>query len=153
MTETQAKRDWVPPLWVERIFWTVHRTVYRLTRGRLGLWRAKPDRWGTLRLKTVGRRSGKRRIAILGYYEDGPNVVTLAMNGWNDGEPGWWLNLQANPDVTIELVDGPRAVRAYAAQGEERTRLWQLFKDAEKYAPLRSTETAVVVLAPRPDAA
>jgi hypothetical protein len=31
---------------------------------------------------TVGRRSGKEWIAILGYYADGPNLVTLAMNGW-----------------------------------------------------------------------
>ena len=34
---------------------------------------------------------------ILGYYEDGPNVVTMAMNGWADDEPAWWLNLQAHP--------------------------------------------------------
>jgi hypothetical protein len=33
-------------------------------------------------LATVGRRSGQRRIAMVGYYEDGPNLVTLAMNGW-----------------------------------------------------------------------
>ena len=52
-----------------------------------------------MRLKTVGRKSGKERVAILGYYEDGPNLVTMAMNGWADGEPAWWLNLQAHPDT------------------------------------------------------
>ena len=149
MTGVEARREGVPPLWVERIFWTAHRTVYRLTRGRVGLWRARPDRWGTMRLHTVGRRSGKRRVAILGYYEDGPNLVTLAMNGWNDGEPGWWLNLLAQPEATVDLPEGHRLVRAHAAVGEERARLWSMFKDAGKYAPLRSTETAVVVLEPR----
>jgi F420H(2)-dependent quinone reductase len=150
VTETQPKRDWVPPLWLERIFWMVHRAVYRLTRGRFGLWPAKPDRWGTLRLQTVGRRSGKRRIAILGYYEDGPNLVTMAMNGWNAGEPAWWLNLQANPDVTVELPDGARAVHARAAEGEERDRLWATtFRAAQRYAPLRPRATAIVVLEPR----
>ena len=54
-------------------------------------------KWGTLVLHSVGRRSGKEREAILGYVEDGPNLVTMAMNGWADPEPAWWLNLQDVP--------------------------------------------------------
>ena len=81
--------------------------------------------WGMLRLRTVGRKSGKERVAIVGFIEDGPNVVTPAMNGWADPEPAWWLNLQANPDATVELPDGSsRAVTARAAAGDERARLW-----------------------------
>jgi hypothetical protein len=91
---------------------------------------------------------------IVGYFEDGPNLVTLAMNGWADGEPAWWLNLQANPYATVDLVNGSRAVRARAAEGEERTRLWASWRDIDKqldaYAALRSSETAVVILEPRP---
>ena len=82
-----------------------------------------------MRLTTVGRRSGQPRVAIVGYYEDGPNLVTLAMNGWAEAEPAWWLNLQAQPDTTVELKDGPRAVRGRAADGEERDRLWASFRD------------------------
>jgi F420H(2)-dependent quinone reductase len=107
-----------------------------------------------MRLKTVGRRSGKERIAILGYYEDGPNLVTVAMNGWADGEPAWWLNLQALPDATVELKEGAREVRGRAAQGDERARLWARWRDygddVDAFAKLRSSETAVVVLEPRP---
>ena len=77
-----------------------------------------------MRLTTLGRRSGQPRVAIVGYYEDGPNLVTLAMNGWADAEPAWWLNLQAQPDATVDLADGSRAVRARAAAGAERERLW-----------------------------
>jgi hypothetical protein len=54
----------------------------------VGLWRPKGTRWGTMRLTTTGRRTGRARSVILGYFEDGPNLVTLAMNGWADGEPG-----------------------------------------------------------------
>jgi deazaflavin-dependent oxidoreductase (nitroreductase family) len=68
-----------------------------------------------MRLRSTGRRSGIERSAILGYYDDGPNLVTLAMNGWAAGEPAWWLNLRARPDATVDLVDGPRAVTARAA--------------------------------------
>ena len=41
-----------------------------------------------MRLTTIGRRSGRERSAILGYFEDGPNLVTMAMNGWADPDPG-----------------------------------------------------------------
>jgi deazaflavin-dependent oxidoreductase (nitroreductase family) len=109
-----------------------------------------------LRLTTVGRRSGRERVVILGYYEDGTNLVTLAMNGWGAGEPAWWLNLQARPDAVVALKDGVRLVRARAARGEERQRLWDGFRayagrgsDIDDYARLRSTETAVIVLEPR----
>ena len=53
-----------------------------------------------MRLTTLGRRSGQPRVAIVGYYEDGPNLVTLAMNGWAEAEPAWWLNLQAQPETS-----------------------------------------------------
>ena len=102
-----------------------------------------------MRLHTVGRRSGKERIAILGYQEDGPNLVTLAMNGWMEAEPAWWLNLQERPDATIELKGESRDVRARRAHDEERARLWALFPEADKYAWRRPGETAVVVLEPR----
>jgi deazaflavin-dependent oxidoreductase (nitroreductase family) len=127
--------------------------MHRLTGRRRGLWRPKPNRWGTMRLTTVGRRTGKEREAILGYYEDGPNLVTMAMNGWAEAEPAWWLNLQANPDTTVELTDGVRTVRGREALGEERERLWARWRDmgddVDGYATRRPKGTAVVVLEPR----
>jgi deazaflavin-dependent oxidoreductase (nitroreductase family) len=133
--------------------------MYRFSGGRIGLSRPEAGgRFGMMRLTTLGRRSGQPRVAIIGYYEDGRSLVTLAMNGWADAEPAWWLNLQAQPDTTVVLVDGPRAVRARAAVGEERERLWASFRDyhgwgvdIDALAARRSTETAVVVLEPRTD--
>ena len=105
-----------------------------------------------MRLTTIGRRTGKERSVILGYFEDGPNLVTMAMNGWSDGEPAWWLNLQAHPEARVGVAGGGYPVRGCAAQGEERSRLWARWQEIDKnldaYAALRSTETAVVVLEP-----
>jgi len=147
----QAPR--LPPRWFIRLFWAVQRAVYSLTRGRLGLQTATADRQGMLRLRTVGRRSGEERKAILGYFEDGADLVTMAMNGWTDAEPAWWLNLQAHPDVTVDLPGGSRAVRGRAADKNERPRLWArwaaLDKDLDSFAARRSRETAVVILSPR----
>ena len=86
-----------------------------------------PTQWGMLRLKTVGRQTGKERVAIVGYIEDGANLVTPAMNGWADPEPAWWLNLQANPEAVVELRGESRRVVARAAVGDERRRLWEMY--------------------------
>ena len=146
----------LPPRWFIRLAWSVHRGVYRVTGGRIGLWRPRANGWGTLRLTTTGRRTGRQRSVIIGYCEDGPNLVSLAMNGWGEGEPAWWLNLQTHPDATVDLVGGRRLVRGYAATGDQRARLWARWREIDTnldaYAARRSSETAVVVLEPRPGA-
>lgn len=143
----------LPPRWFVRLAWSVHRAVYRVFGGRLGLWRPRPNGWGTLRLTTAGRRTGRQRSVILGYVKDGPNLVALAMNGWGEGEPAWWLNLQTHPDAAVDLVGGRRLVRGRAATGDERSRLWARWREIDAkldaYAALRSSETAVVILEPR----
>ena len=156
-TETTQKAPPNVPRWLVRTIWIGHRALYSLTRGRVGLRPATSGQWGMLRLRTIGRKTGEVRIAIVGFIEDGPNLVTPAMNGWADPEPAWWLNLQANPDASVELPDGSRKVTARAAVGEERARLWErflalgssAFTDAS--AAFRSRETAIVVLEPRLD--
>lgn len=152
MSESNAKPR-LPPRWFVRLFWVAHRRLYRLTRGRLGLWRPKPGGWGAMRINSVGRRTGRAHSVMVGYFEDGPNLVTMAMNGWGEGEPAWWLNLQAHPDAHVDLVDGPREVVGHAAVGDERARLWsrwqELDDELDQYAARRPTETAVVVLEPR----
>jgi len=91
---------------------------------------------------------------ILGYYEDGPNLVSMAMNGWGAAEPAWWLNLQAAPRAVVDLPGGVRReVLGRRAVGEERERLWErwreLDRDLDSYAARRPRETAVVVLEPQ----
>jgi hypothetical protein len=54
------------PRWFIVLFWKVHRALFRITGGRLGLWRARPQRWGAMGLTTIGRRSGQERSVILG---------------------------------------------------------------------------------------
>ncbi len=157
MTAIREGAPRTPPRPLIRIFWTLHRAAYRVSGGGFGLSRpVAGSKFGMLRLATVGRRSGQSRVAIIGYFEDGPNLVTLAMNGWGEKEPAWWLNLQALPETTVELPGEARAVRARAAAGEERDRLWATFSDypgwgddIDGLARRRSSETAVVVFEPR----
>jgi F420H(2)-dependent quinone reductase len=149
-----ARRASLPPRWFIRSFWAIHRGLYSLTGGRLGLRPATAKQSGMMRLATIGRRSGQARAAILAYFDDGPNLVTMAMNGWGEPEPAWWLNLQAHPDTTVELRNGPRAVHGRAATPEERPGLWARWAEydggnLDAYAARRPGETAVVILEPR----
>lgn len=152
--EQRASTPRLPPRWFIRLAWSVHRGLYQLTGGRFGLWRPRANGWGALRLTTTGRRTGRQRSVIIGYFEDGPNLVALAMNGWGAGEPAWWLNLQAHPEATVELAGEHRPVHARAAVGEERARLWarwaQIDQALDAYAAKRPNETAVVILEPVP---
>jgi deazaflavin-dependent oxidoreductase (nitroreductase family) len=126
-----------------------------MTGGRLGLRAPSAEKYGLMRVIATGRKSGEDRSVILGYYRDGDNLVTMAMNGWDAPDPAWWLNLQADPIATVELDEERFAVRARAAHGEERDRLWNGWREYDKkldeYAALRPRETAVVVLEPIPD--
>lgn len=155
-TETPSRKagGGIPPRAIVVAAWAIHRALYRLLGRRRALRPVTATTWGMMRLKTIGRKSGQERAAILGYYEDGPNLVTMAMNGWGKSEPAWWLNLQAQPDTTVELPDRTLAVRGRAATPEERPRLWELWRrydgdDLDGWASRRPRETAVVILEPR----
>lgn len=143
----------LPPRWFIRSAWAIHRRVYSLSGGRIGLKGAADGHTGVLRLRTTGRRSGEERQAMLGYLQDGPNMVLTAMNGWGDPEPAWWLNLQALPRARVDLADGERQVTARIATPDERARLWARLngpsRSLDRYAALRSRETALVILEPR----
>lgn len=158
MSDAATRPLRVPPPWFLHLAWRAHRALYRLSGGRF-LWSPSDRRrWGALRLTTTGRKSGQERSVIVGYFEDGPNLVTLAMNGWEEGHPAWWLNLEAHPDAVIRLAGGQsRRVRARPAAGEDRERLWQRWvaidPRLDASAARRSTGTPVIVLEPRDPAA
>ncbi len=149
-TDGQIVTPRLPPRWFIRTFWTIHRSAYAVTRGRLGLRAATPKRWGMLRLRTVGRRTGEERRAILGYLEDGPRLVLLATNGMANRAPEWWLNLRDHPDAVVDLPTGQRAVRASVAEGDELKRIWGLWVgqggELDAHAAARSEAIPVVVL-------
>ena len=146
----------LPPAWFKHLFWRVHRFAYRILGARV-LWTPKSKRgWGAMHLTTIGRRSGERRGIIVGYIEDDSSPVVLAMNGWDEGLPAWWLNLEAHPDAVIRLKGEPeRTVRARRVEGDERERLWRRWAEIDEgldaYAASRSADTPVVVFE-RPEA-
>jgi deazaflavin-dependent oxidoreductase (nitroreductase family) len=143
------------PRWLVRTFWRGHRAIHWVTGGRRGLRLPTAERYGMLLLRTTGRRSGKERRAILAYFEDGPNLVLVPMNGWAAPEPAWGLNLRDHPEAEVETPVGTKAVQARLADPAERDRLWATAaagpwgKDMDAYAAGRGSHTHMVILEPR----
>lgn len=144
----------VPPRWVVRTAWAIHRGIYRVTGGASGLSRPRPGQYGMLRLRTTGARSGAERAVIVAYYLDGDAYVTIAMNGWAPTHPAWLHNLRAHPDAFVDTIDGERRVVAREATGAERQRLWDGYREystgpsLDDYSVGRAIPAPVVVLDP-----
>lgn len=152
MAATSDRAPFLPPRWIIRSAWKIHKALYRWSGGRFGLRSARSDRYGLAQLTTTGRRSGLERNVMIGYYHDDADLVTMAMNGWGAPEPAWWLNLQADPAATLTTVDGVFEIKARAAEGTERDRHWDRWRALDKgldgWAARRPTETAIVILSP-----
>lgn len=102
--------------------------AYRATGGRIGgKWRVGSAAKAGLPiclLTTTGRKSGEPRVTPLLFLEDGDNVVLVASQGGQPKHPMWYLNLQANPNVRIQIRSQVRDLVAGVADDEEHTRLW-----------------------------
>jgi len=79
-------------------------------------------------LHTTGAQSGEERESPVLYREEGEGLVVFASFAGGPTNPAWFHNLVANPDVTVELGDGTRRMRARVAAGEERARIWAAHK-------------------------
>jgi F420H(2)-dependent quinone reductase len=95
--------------------------LYKLTGGRLG---------GTFQkapvalLTTTGRKSGQPRVSPLLYIRDGEKVIVPASRGGSDKHPMWYLNLNANPKVQVQIKKEVLYLTAREANDEERARYW-----------------------------
>jgi deazaflavin-dependent oxidoreductase (nitroreductase family) len=104
------------------IFMAIWAFIYRLTGGMLlgSMGLGSP----LLLLDTVGRKTGKRRTVPLVYFVDDGRYIITASKGGSDSNPGWYYNLRANPQTTIQVKNKKLTVTASEATPEERTRLW-----------------------------
>ncbi len=138
-----------------RLFRPVERLLVRYTGYSLLSWqlsrRSGVPYIPTLMLTTAGRHSGARHATPLFYFMDGANYVLVASKGGAPAHPDWFVNIQANPRARVRVNRREILVGAEVAEGEERTRLWELvstrwpvYHDYQERA--RPREIPVVVL-------
>jgi deazaflavin-dependent oxidoreductase (nitroreductase family) len=111
-------------------------------------WRGVP----TLLLSVLGRKSGIWRRTALIYGRDGDDYVIVASKGGDAKHPLWFLNLRDNPEAEIQVGAEKLKVRAHAAEGGERARLWRvmaaIWPDYDNYQARTDRQIPVVVLSP-----
>lgn len=133
------------------LFGQEHVDKYRETGGEVG------HEWQpgvfTLLLTTTGRRTGDPYTTPLIYGRDGDDYVVVASKGGDDDHPDWYLNLEADPDVELEVGDREIAATARTASPEEKQRLWpmmaEIWPDYDEYTKRTDREIPVVVLTPQ----
>jgi F420H(2)-dependent quinone reductase len=128
-----------------------HTVAYRLTGGLIG--HRFPGAPPSLLLDHVGAKSGTKRTSPLTYLRDGDNFVIVASKGGHPSNPGWFYNLRANPDTTIQVGSKRRPVHAREANPEERARLWpkvvEIYSGYAGYQKRTDREIPLVILEPR----
>ncbi len=135
-----------------RVVTGLHRAVFRVSGGRL-LGRA--GGMPVVVLTTTGRRSGRpRRTILTAPIVDGERVVLVGSYGGDRRHPQWFLNLMADPQVSVTLGGRERAMRARVAEADEKAALWprivQAYQGYGAYQRRTDRDIPVVVCEPRP---
>jgi deazaflavin-dependent oxidoreductase (nitroreductase family) len=90
-------------------------------------------------LTTTGRKTGEPRVSPLLYLRDGDRVIVVASRGGSDKNPMWYLNLKANPKVSVQIKKEVLDLTARDATDQERDRYWpQLVKMYPSYDDYQS---------------
>jgi deazaflavin-dependent oxidoreductase (nitroreductase family) len=123
---------------------------FRANDGRVGgMFEGAP----MLLLTHTGRKSGTKYTTPLVHTRDGDDYVIIASKGGADTHPVWYLNLQADPHVHVEVGnDAFDAVATIHADGAERERLYAaqaaLMPNFKEYEQNTERVIPVVVLTP-----
>ncbi len=103
-----------------------------------------------LLLTTTGRRSGEARTTPLIYRRHGDDYVVVASKGGAPQHPGWYLNLSADANVTVQVRGDRFNAKARTASAQERPELWRLMTESwppyDEYQTKTDREIPVVVL-------
>jgi deazaflavin-dependent oxidoreductase (nitroreductase family) len=104
----------------------------------------------TLILTTTGRHSGEKRSTPLIYQQEGDAYLVVASKGGADEPPAWYLNLEADPEVEVQVRDDRFVARARTADAQEKPAMWQKMVGTwpayDDYQQKTAREIPVVVL-------
>jgi len=81
-------------------------------------------------LTTTGRRTGRKHATPLIYQEHDGSYLVVASKGGSATPPAWYLNLQAHPEVEVQVWAERFTARARTATDEEKPALWRLMTRA-----------------------
>jgi deazaflavin-dependent oxidoreductase (nitroreductase family) len=127
----------------------LHQFIYERSGGRIG---ERIGRSPMLLLRTTGRKTGRLRVAALLYHRDGGNYVVVGSKGGSDVAPAWLRNLEATPEVDVQVGTRRFPARARIASAGEQRRLWpemtRLWPQYDRYQSQTQRSIPLVILTP-----
>jgi deazaflavin-dependent oxidoreductase (nitroreductase family) len=103
-------------------------------------------------LTTTGRKTGEPRVSPLLFLREGNRIVLVASKGGSDTHPMWYLNLKANPKVSVQIRDEVLQLTARDATEEERARYWpklvEMYSSFEDYRSWTNRVIPIVICDP-----
>lgn len=128
---------------------SMHVSLYRVSGGKFA---NRVSGLPILLITTFGRKSGKPHTNPVVYLRDGDTFLVSASSGGMAWHPGWYLNLKARPEATIQVHDLTVDVKATILEGAERDQMYTRFKVASsnfvKYEKNTSRVIPVIRLTP-----
>jgi deazaflavin-dependent oxidoreductase (nitroreductase family) len=104
----------------------------------------------TLILTTKGRKSGQSRSNPLIYQPYGDDLLVVASKGGDDQPPAWYLNLQDDPEVQVQVKGDRFQAHARTATPEEKPDMWRTMVSTwpayDEYQQKTDREIPIVVL-------
>jgi deazaflavin-dependent oxidoreductase (nitroreductase family) len=132
-----------------KMFIGMHVAMYRISAGRMGGMMMGSN---VLLLTTTGRKSGKVHTTPVGCFKRDEGYIIIASNGGADSHPAWYFNLQANPQVTFQVMDKVMTCRAEIIPDEKRAEIWkwvvQTAPQFGKYEKSTTRQIPLILLRP-----
>jgi deazaflavin-dependent oxidoreductase (nitroreductase family) len=128
----------------------LHTRLYRMSGGRIGshFVHGAP----VMLLTTRGRKTGLSRTIPLLFLRDGEKLVAVASKAGYPSHPYWYLNLQAEPEVSVQIGSEARTMRAQTATAEQKARYWPrlcaIYPPYQHYQDRTDREIPVVIFRP-----
>jgi F420H(2)-dependent quinone reductase len=131
--------------WMSRL----NTLAYRVSGGRLG---ARFGGAPVALVTTTGRKTGAPRVVPLLFLRDGERVILVASRGGTDKHPMWYLNLQADPKVRVQVRGEVLTLTARDATDAERAAYWPqldaMYPDYADYRSYTDRQIPIVVCEP-----
>ena len=130
-----------------------------MSRGNTWVYKASGGKWGGMvkkapvaLLTTTGRKTGQPRVSPLLFMRDGEKVIVVASKRGSDRNPLWYLNLKADPKVSVQIKDEVLNLTARDATEDERATLWPqlvgMYPDFDDYQSWTDRRIPIVVCEP-----
>jgi len=129
----------------------VDSAILRLTSGKYMI--SSILGWNIIQLTTVGAKTNQPRTSPLIGLIDGERIALVASSFGRAHRPGWYHNLKAHPECSVQWKGRTGNYVAREAEGDEYDKYWRFavssYEGYDKYKERAGRKIPVMVLEPK----